>query len=96
MIKILIRLRFRPLATRPIGDTLLLSALFVPWVFITLLGKNRDQFVLVDPTLANRAYECLPGLLKPLVNAFPAIKMATLRYYWLFGRVQADIAFEHT
>ena len=94
--KVLVWLWLGPLATWSIWNILLgVFFSFLAWVGIALLCEDWDKFVLRDATFANRACQCFSRLVKPLINTLPAVKMAALSNNRLFGRFQADVAFEH-
>ena len=66
----------------------------LPRIFSTSFSINRYKCLFRYSTFANRTKQCFFWLVDPLINARPAIEMATLWYNWFISNVETNIAFK--
>jgi len=94
--EVLVRLRSLSLTTRSIRDVFCAFSFFCfSRVIIVFFCKDRNQLFLRYSTLADRTCESFSWLTKPLIDAFPAVEMATRSNYRLFGRFKTNVALKH-
>ena len=96
IVVVLIWLGSRSLCTRPVRDILsFVLFIFLAWIVFVFLRKNGYKFILRYAAFTNWANQSFSWLIQPLVNAFPAIEMATRSDNGLCSWVKAYIAFKH-
>ena len=88
-----VRFRFGPRALRTSRNLLFLRLLFSR-IIIIFLRVNWYDWVLWNPTFANRADHNIARLIHPGVDARPTIQMTAFTHNGLFGLFKADVTFE--